>query len=79
MNLKFLFFAFLASCFFAAPSQAQKDSKAKVVLDAMSQKFQSMKGFTASFEYTFQDEGGKKFTTTARPCGPLSKRQDTRR
>jgi outer membrane lipoprotein-sorting protein len=58
MICRILFFAFLASCFFAAPSQAQKDPKAKVVLDAMSQKFQSMKGFTASFEYTFQDEAG---------------------
>ena len=58
MNRKILFFAFLASCFLAAPSQAQKDPKAKVVLDAMSQKFQSMKGFTASFDYTFQDEAG---------------------
>lgn len=58
MNLRFLFIAFLASCFLAVPSHAQKDPKAKTVLDAMSQKFQSMKGFTANFEYTFQDEGG---------------------
>jgi outer membrane lipoprotein-sorting protein len=36
---------------------AQKDPKAKVVLDAMSQKYQSMKGFTAGFDYTYQDAG----------------------
>lgn len=39
-------------------SLAQKDPKAKVVLDGMSQKFQSMKGFTASFDYTYQDAAG---------------------
>ncbi|GAA0877829.1 LolA-like putative outer membrane lipoprotein chaperone [Algoriphagus jejuensis] len=37
---------------------AQKDSKAKAVLDGMSQKYQSMKGFTAGFDYTYQDGGG---------------------
>lgn len=37
---------------------AQKDPKAKTVLDGMSQKYQSMKGFTAGFDYTFQDESG---------------------
>jgi outer membrane lipoprotein-sorting protein len=36
---------------------AQKDPKAKVVLDAMSAKYQSMKGFTAGFDYTYQDAG----------------------
>lgn len=43
--------------FLGFEAQAQKDPKAKAVLDGMSQKFQSMKGFTASFDYTFQDEG----------------------
>lgn len=38
-------------------ASAQKDPKAKVVLDAMSQKFQSMKGFTAGFDYTYQEAG----------------------
>lgn len=42
----------------ASQSFAQKDPKAKAVLDGMSQKYQSMKGFTASFDYTFQDGGG---------------------
>ncbi|WP_332913260.1 outer membrane lipoprotein carrier protein LolA [Algoriphagus boritolerans] len=36
---------------------AQKDPKAKAVLDAMSQKYQNMKGFTAGFDYTYQDAG----------------------
>ena len=49
-----LFFAF----FIGFEATAQKDPKAKTVLDGMSQKYQSMKGFTASFDYTFQDEGG---------------------
>ncbi|MEP0713579.1 MAG: outer membrane lipoprotein carrier protein LolA, partial [Algoriphagus sp.] len=37
---------------------AQKDPKAKVILDAMSQKFQKMNGFTANFSFTFQDASG---------------------
>lgn len=49
-----LLFLFLA----AFEVAAQKDPKAKTVLDGMSQKYQSMKGFTASFDYTFQDGGG---------------------
>ncbi|RIW18636.1 outer membrane lipoprotein carrier protein LolA [Algoriphagus lacus] len=49
-----LFFVF----FIGFEAIAQKDPKAKVVLDGMSQKYQSMKGFTASFDYTFQDGGG---------------------
>lgn len=49
-----LLFLFLA----AFEVVAQKDPKAKTVLDGMSQKYQSMKGFTASFDYTFQDGGG---------------------
>ncbi len=54
-QLSFLLF-FLV--FLGLEAQAQKDPKAKAVLDGMSQKFQSMKGFTASFDYTFQDESG---------------------
>jgi len=37
---------------------AQKDPKAKTVLDDMSEKYQSMKGFTAGFDYTYQDASG---------------------
>ena len=37
---------------------AQKDPKAKTVLDAMSQKYQNMKGYTAGFDYTYSDAGG---------------------
>lgn len=37
---------------------AQKDPKAKLVLDAMSQNFQAMNGFTANFDFTFQDASG---------------------
>ena len=34
---------------------SQKDPKAKSVLDGMSEKYQSMRGFTAGFDYTYQD------------------------
>lgn len=53
----FVFSLFLLSlgCFEAA---AQKDPKAKVILDEMSKKFQAMNGFTASFDFTFQDNTG---------------------
>ncbi|GAB3228299.1 outer membrane lipoprotein carrier protein LolA [Algoriphagus aestuariicola] len=44
--------------FSAFEAFAQKDPKAKAVLDGMSEKFQSMKGFTAGFDYTYQDAGG---------------------
>lgn len=37
---------------------AQKDPKAKAVLDGMSKKYQSMNGFTASFDYTYSDQAG---------------------
>ncbi|MFN3998674.1 LolA family protein [Algoriphagus sp.] len=50
----FLIFFLLIGSFQAS---AQKDPKAKVVLDAMSAKYQSMKGFTAGFDYTYQDAG----------------------
>ncbi len=55
MKLKIFLFFFLAV---VIEGLAQKDPKAKVVLDGMSQKYQSMKGFTSSFDYTFQDGGG---------------------
>lgn len=46
----------LSLTFFYSPeSQAQKDPKARVVLDGMSKKFQSMKAFTGNFDFTFQD------------------------
>ncbi|MBM3169820.1 MAG: outer membrane lipoprotein carrier protein LolA, partial [Bacteroidetes bacterium] len=56
-GIKFLF-VILFFLGFAFPLLAQKDPKAKAVLDGMSQKFQSMKGFTASFDFTIQDEAG---------------------
>lgn len=48
----------LVFLFFACSAFAQKDPKAKAVLDGMSQKYQSMKGFTAGFDYTYQDAAG---------------------
>lgn len=53
-----LVFTLFLSFLYVADVAAQKDPKAKVVLDGMSQKFQSMKGFTANFDYTYQDESG---------------------
>lgn len=53
-----LVFTFFLSFLYVADVAAQKDSKAKVVLDGMSQRFQSMKGFTANFDYTYQDGSG---------------------
>lgn len=44
--------------FCAITAFAQKDPKAKAVLDDMSKKYQSMKGFTAGFDYTYQDAAG---------------------
>ena len=52
-----LFFLFIAVTF-SFEATAQKDPKAKILLDAMSQKFQAMNGFTASFDFTFQDQTG---------------------
>lgn len=52
-NLILLFLFFLAF-----EVSAQRDPKAKTVLDDMSQKYQSMKGFTAGFDYTYQDAAG---------------------
>ncbi len=53
-----LVFTIFLSVLFAEDAAAQKDPKAKVVLDGMSQKFQSMKGFTANFDFTYQDGSG---------------------
>jgi outer membrane lipoprotein-sorting protein len=66
---KFLLFLFLPFTFLSAlESHAQKEPKAKLVLDEMSKKFQSMKGFTANFDFTYQDEDG----TSDRQSGDLS-------
>ena len=54
MKLKIFLFLFLAMAF---ETKGQKDPNAKVILDGMSQKYQSIKGFTAGFDYTFQDAG----------------------
>jgi outer membrane lipoprotein-sorting protein len=53
--LVFSLFLLVSISFEAA---AQKDPKAKVILDGMSKKFQAMNGFTASFDFTFQDQTG---------------------
>ena len=53
--IPFLFLFFVGFGFLNA--QAQKDPKAKTVLDAMSQKYQSMNGYTAGFDYTYSDSG----------------------
>lgn len=58
MKFHSLVFLLFIPFFIVFEAKAQKDPKAKVVLDGMSQKYQSMKGFTASFDYTFQDGGG---------------------
>jgi outer membrane lipoprotein-sorting protein len=66
---KFLLFLFLPFTFLTTfESHAQKDPKAKLVLDQMSKKFQSMKGFTANFDFTYQNEDG----TSDRQSGDLS-------
>lgn len=56
-KIAFLFFLFLAVSS-SYEATAQKDPKAKTILDAMSQKFQAMNGFTANFDFTFQDQTG---------------------
>lgn len=58
--MKFIPVLFLSvlALFFSPELLAQNDPKAKTILDGMAQKYQSMKGFTASFDYTFQDAGG---------------------
>jgi outer membrane lipoprotein-sorting protein len=68
MKKNTLVYTFFLVVFFALSAHAQKDDKAKVFLDAMSQKFKAMNGFTASFDYTFQDGSG----TSDRQSGELA-------
>lgn len=68
MNHRLSIFLFFFLLFLAFGAAAQKDPKAKAVLDGMSQKYQSMKGFTASFDYTFQDGG----STSDRQTGEIA-------
>jgi outer membrane lipoprotein-sorting protein len=57
MKFQTQLFLLFSMVFWSFQAPAQKDPKAKVVLDAMSEKYQSMKGFTAGFDYTYQDAG----------------------
>lgn len=66
-KLSLVFIIFL-SIFSIIEVSAQKDPKAKAVLDGMSQKFQSMQGFTASFDFTYSDQAG----TSDRQSGDIS-------
>ncbi|MFC3879067.1 outer membrane lipoprotein carrier protein LolA [Algoriphagus namhaensis] len=50
--------ALLFLLIFSIQVKAQKDPKAKSVLDAMSTKYQAMNGFTANFDFTYSDAGG---------------------
>lgn len=63
-----LIFTIFLSIFTVIEVSAQKDPKAKEVLDGMSQKFQSMQGFTASFDFTYSDQAG----TSDRQSGDIS-------
>ncbi|WP_057938455.1 LolA family protein [Algoriphagus resistens] len=63
-----LVYTLFLTLLFSFEASAQKDPKAKTVLDAMSQKFQKMNGFTANFDYTFQDASG----TSDRHSGEIS-------
>lgn len=63
-----LVFTLFLSLYSVFEASAQKDPKAKAVLDGMSQKYQSMKGFTASFDYTYSDQAG----TSDRQSGDIS-------
>lgn len=58
MNKLALVLTLVLSLALELPTFAQKDPKAKTVLDAMSQKFKSMNGFTAQFDFTYQDNTG---------------------
>lgn len=57
MKFKLQFFSLFILLLGSIQAFAQKDPKAKSVLDAMSQKYQSMKGFTSGFDYTYSDSG----------------------
>lgn len=58
MKFSFSIFLLFLLGIMSFDAQAQKDPKAKTVLDAMSQKYQNMKGYTAGFDYTYSDAGG---------------------
>ncbi|WP_026947796.1 LolA family protein [Algoriphagus marincola] len=58
MKKNILFLSFFCLMFIGFQVLAQKDPNAKSVLDAMSQKFQAMNGFTAEFDFTYQDGSG---------------------
>ncbi|UZD22050.1 outer membrane lipoprotein carrier protein LolA [Algoriphagus halophytocola] len=53
-----LLYTLLFALLISFQATAQKDPQAKTILDAMSQKFKDMNGFTASFDYTYQDGTG---------------------
>ncbi|MEB2774960.1 outer membrane lipoprotein carrier protein LolA [Algoriphagus sp. D3-2-R+10] len=53
-----LIYTLFLALLFSFEATAQQDPKAKIVLDAMSQKIQAMNGFTANFDFTFQDASG---------------------
>lgn len=66
---KLLLFLFAPLAFFYSPEvEAQKDPKAKIILDGMSEKFQSMKAFTGNFDFTYQDGT----STTDRQTGDIA-------
>lgn len=46
---------FLLAAFISPDVMAQKDPKAKAILDGVSQKYKSLKGLKASFEFTFAE------------------------
>jgi outer membrane lipoprotein-sorting protein len=58
----FLLGLFIAcsSFWFAGQAVAQKDPKAKTVLDGMSQKYRGLKGLKASFEVTYFEKGATR-------------------
>jgi len=53
-----LFASLIFSIIFFLDAKAQKEPKAKAVLESMSQKYQSMNGFTGNFDFIFQDQTG---------------------
>jgi outer membrane lipoprotein-sorting protein len=53
--LKNFTFILLLSFLFSGNSFAQKDAAAKSILDGVSQKYKSLKGLQASFEFTYAD------------------------
>lgn len=55
--MKSIQFLFILSVAVLTQAIAQKDPAAKVVLDAMSAKYQKIPAFSAEFSYTMEDEG----------------------